>query len=95
VYSSGYCCSGVWQSTSCGVTPNCASGQPITSPCMCESATRTTGYCCFGSDWETLGPCCPNGAITSICYCSAQYGMRYPEWGEYCCDNFLSSGPCS
>jgi hypothetical protein len=89
VYSSGYCCSGVWQSTSCGVTPNCASGQPITSPCMCESATRTTGYCCFGSDWETLGPCCPNGPITSSCYCE-----NWMVSSDYCCDNVWSSGAC-
>jgi len=44
-YSSGYCCSGSWQSTSCSATPTCAEGQ-ITSTCLCGGIEYSSGYCC-------------------------------------------------
>ncbi len=92
VYLSGYCCSGAWQSGSCGAIVDCVEGQQITSTCICEGSARASGYCCIGSDHETLGPCCPNGPIPSSgCYCNEQYGMRYDN---YCCDNYWTSAPC-
>jgi len=90
-YSSGYCCSGVWQSTSCGTTPNCLTGQ-ITSPCICQGSSRTSGYCC-SNEYENSGPCCPDGQIASSCWCGG--GIREAA-GDWCCgNNWQSSGPCS
>jgi len=82
---------GMWKA-GCGAAGECAAGQQITSPCVCQGATQTSGYCCTGSDWETLGPCCPNGAIPSTgCYCSEYYGIRI---NNYCCNNIWSSVAC-
>jgi hypothetical protein len=84
---------GLWKAGSGCTAAECPEGQQITSPCVCEGATQTSGYCCIGSDYETLGPCCPNGAIPSTgCYCSAYYGLRY---NNYCCNNVWSSVACS
>jgi len=46
--STGYCCSGIPQATSCTVTPpTCGQGQ-VTSTCLCGTATVSSGYCCGG-----------------------------------------------
>jgi len=54
-HSTGYCCSGAWQSGSCGSGyPACANGA-VTIPCECGAIVIFDSYCCDGSHYSV--PC--------------------------------------
>ena len=95
-YTSGYCCSGGWQSTTCGGPAVCPTGL-ISSLCTCGGVTypdylTVMHYCCNNIHQYTqcITPC-PTGQITTACTCG---GVSYSSGAGFCCANVFSGTTC-
>ncbi|MEW6295630.1 MAG: hypothetical protein AB1467_05050 [Candidatus Diapherotrites archaeon] len=92
IYSSGYCCNGIWQSNDC--SQPCAEGGIPSSGCMCGGAMYYSGWCCSGvyksTDCSQQTYCPYNSPITYSCTCgSGTYSSGY------CCNGIWQSNDCT